>query len=535
MRLAAFVMIIGPLALAGAEDQAAALLNKGKYKEAAKAAKAVAARNPKNIEAWLILADALLAQGEPEEAWSAVEDEALKKNPGDTRLLVKLGDIYVKNAEKLRQNQGAGLDIQNFYLDAMRVYDEALEKDPKSVDAVYGIAYVDYSSGKAKEARDGLARALGIKKDHARSHALQARMFYNEKKYSEAATSYATARSLDDSDPNVCYYYAHSLIGSGKKDEARAAYKYMLKRHPNDGRSISVGLKAVCDDPEKFTAGLVEWSKEITNSAKVWEYLGNDARQRSEWKACYENYAKASRLQPDDSVYYYWMGFARESSGEGSDALALYKEALKRQPGLDDAANRVERLLISGGDFDSAVRGYEKLIKLVPENANVHNNFGYMLRNWAEARGASKTANPPGAVRRSIKRAGEVYEIAAELAPDSAQIQSDTGLLFEFYPVTRDDKKAERYFCKSLERSGFLYRDAFDGLNRLCRRTGNWEILKDYAEGVMEAIDDGDRAVAPRGGAEPVDLTVQESRALRARAAQAYKHAEAKLKKSEKD
>ncbi len=150
MRLAAFVMIIGPLALAGAEDQAAALLNKGEYEKAANAARTLAARNPKNIKAWLILADALLAKGEPEDAWAAVEDEALKKNPGDTRLLVKLGDVYVKNAEKLRLNQGAGLDIQNFYLDAIRVYKEALEKDSKSADAIYGIAYVDYSSGKAE-------------------------------------------------------------------------------------------------------------------------------------------------------------------------------------------------------------------------------------------------------------------------------------------------------------------------------------------------------------------------------------------------
>ncbi len=50
----------------------------------------------------------------------------------------------------------------------------------------------------------------------------------------------------------------------------------------------------------------------------------------------------------------------------------------------------------------------------------------------------------------------------------------------------------------------------------------------------MEAIDDGDRAVAPRGGTEPVELTIQESAALRARAAQALKHAEAKLTASKK-
>ncbi len=217
--------------------------------------------------------------------------------------------------------------------------------------------------------------------------------------------------------------------------------------------------------------------------------------------------------------------------GDGAGAAEMYLNTLRANPKHAMAAGNYERLIprLAGNDFDEVGKLYENLLKLAPENGDVHNNYALRLRNWAEAKGA-RGKSPSESAKKVIKRSAEVYEMAAALAPDVPQVLSDTGLLFEFYPCNRDDEKAERYFRKSLERSGFLYRDAFDGLNRLCHRTKNWEILKDYAEGVIEAIDDGGRARAPRSAGAVQDLTAPETSALRDRAKGALAEAERNLK-----
>ncbi|MGH7163305.1 MAG: hypothetical protein ACREID_07460, partial [Planctomycetota bacterium] len=213
----------------------------------------------------------------------------------------------------------------------------------------------------------------------------------------------------------------------------------------------------------------------------------------------------------------------------GAEALDFYRKSLRADPGLDDAAYRFQGLIANQEDFDQAEKLYEELVKLAPGNGLIHNNFGLRLRDWAEPRGAQKP-DPPTEVKRKIRRSSEVYEIAARLLPEDAQIQSDTGLLFEFYPCIRDDDKAQSYFTRSLELSDYCYRDAFDGLARLCRRAGRWQILQEYAANVIDSLDNGGQAIAPVSGSEPQAL-LNETPGLRARAEAALREAEGHLKR----
>jgi len=532
MRTLWMIALLTSAVLAGPEDQAKRLLAKGDHEKALKAVQTVTKKDAQNIAAWIVYADVYAAMGELEEAWGVLQDDALTANPKSATLLIKLGDVFVELAKKKLKQGGAGLETQNFFLDAQRVYGEAVAFDAKATDAVYGDAYVNFWLGKPAEAKKSIAKALGMDPNHAKSHALQALLLYRAKKYPAAATSYETARKLDDSNADVCYYYGHALYGSGKTDEAREAYRYLLKRHPGDTRAISVGLKTVCrKDDAKFEAGLIEWSKSIKNSAPLWEYIGRATFSRKEYKPAIAAFKKATALAPKNDGYLFWLGFIEESRGDAQAAADYYTKTLKTNNTHVDAAYRYQNLIpqLSGGEFGNTEKLYEGLIKLAPTNGDIHNNFALALRNWAERAGARGTS-PSKAAARRIKRSGEVYELAAALATDVPQVLSDTGLLFEFYPCNRDDDKAERYFRKSLEFSGFLYRDAFDGLSRLCRRTNNWEILKDYAEGVIEAIDGGGRARAPRAAGAVQDLTAPETSALRDRAKGALAEAERNLK-----
>lgn len=534
MRIAIGLAILSGVALAGGADAPAALLAKGEYAKAEAAARALYEKDANNVDALLVVAEALLKQENPFDAADLLE-KAETAHPKEARISLKLGDAYVKIAEEeLRKSQGGpGLDAENYFLDARQHYENALAKDPKLAAAACGIAYVCYSRDKQDEARDWLSKSLGIQKDYAPAHALQATMFYDAKNYAAAETAYKTARDLDDSDPLVCLRYGHTLYALRKTAEAKAAYIYTLKRHPKYSPAVRVGLLTLASDGKKTDwararALLEEAAKEAPNSNVAWFYLGYAHFQLGEFDKAADAFAAADKATPNDATTLYWMGYARESAGKAAEALACYRKSLEANPDYEDPALRFAGLAYGvARDIAAAEKLFDELIALAPNNGWVFNNYALLLRDWAERNGGTQDS-PPTETKRRLKRSGELYERAAELLKENPQIQSDTGLLFEFYPCNRDDEKALRYFQRSLELSGYLYRDAFDGLYRLATRTGDWEVLKDAAERVVRAIDAGGAAIAPVGGAEPTELPA-ETPGLRARAQKAIEEAAKRL------
>jgi len=542
--------------LAGGADDAKALLLKGDAAEASKVARRTLAADPADIAAWLVLADARVALGEPEDACGDLE-EAIAKNGAEPRLWLKLGDVNMRVADKMQAEQADGTTITNYYLDAERCYGEALKRDPKAAAAAFGMADANFQSGREdgkERAKKFLSDCLGIDKDFAKAHGLQAYMLYLDgmelakqgkhadakPKFQAAEAEYALALKLGDADLLDLVRYGHSLLAQERLDEAKKAYIAALRSWPQSDLPIISGLYHVANRGEarpswanpKLKPLLEEAVKEAPKSPVAWYYFGYCQTVEKAWEAALASYGKAAALDPKNAIYAYQVGYMHEQLGDAEKALAAYRQALEIAPGNADAAFRFEGIIrAKAQDMDRAEKLYDQLITLVPENADVHNNYALLLRDWAEATKKATDKDPPAEVRRRIRRSGEVYEIAAGIAPDVAQIQSDTGLLFEYYPCNFDAQKAKRYFTKALQDSDFAYRDAFDGLDRLCRKTGDWETLADYAERVVGSMERGNQAIAPAGGgaAEPQP---NETPGLKARAQAALNLAQEKLKKS---
>ena len=511
MRTLFVVAALAAQVFAGGADAAATKLKQGDLEGAAQAARKLAEKDPANVDAWLVLADALVAQGEPSDAWVALET-AIEANPKEARLNLKLGDVFVKMAEVEQAGAKDGTTIMNYYLDAERMYAEALQKDPKSADAVYGMAYANFYAGRKEKAREFISRCLAMQRDHARCLALQAFLFYGERKYPEAQRIYEIALKLDDSNPTDMVRYGHTLFVQKKTKEARAAYIACLKRHPDNYVPIVSGLFYVAGkDWRKMVPILKEAAAAAPKSAPTWYYLGYSHDLNGNTREAEAAYQAALKLRPREAQYMYSVGYMKEKQGDARGALAMYRKALKAAPGQTDAVRQFEGMILGmRNDIDAAETLYGELLDLAPQNGWVRNNFALMLRDWAQPRGASKQKSPAPEVLRRIKRSAQVYEEAAKLLPEQAQVQSDTGLLFEFYPAIRDDKKAERYFVEALVISEWTYRDAWSGILRLARRTKNWALLKEHAEAMIDSLENYGRKIkAPVGGGVPRELPNQ--------------------------
>lgn len=534
MRQAIVLAVLGAAVLAGGADQAKSQLEKGDFQKAADTARQLTKRDARNVDAWLVLADALIRLGRPGDAWESIE-AAMEKSPKNARLYIKLGDVFMAKAV---QEQGSGADgttIRNFYLDAERMYTEGAKLDPKSAEAVYGQANVNFWLDQKGKAKELLALCLGLDPDYGKAHALQGYMFYLDKKFPEAEQKYEVALKLDDSDPVTFVRYGHALFGQGKYEEAKKAYLAGLKRHPQNELPIRSGLYYLANLNKQTKSWLnlepylEEAVKVAPDSAPAWYYLGYCRLQNNRFKEALAAYRKADAASPGNAAYLFNIGYCHEQMGDADLALDFYRKALKVQPDYKDATDRFYLLaIVKRNNIAEASKLFEELLTLAPNTVGVHNDYALILRDWAEANGATGQ-DPSREVRQRIKRSSEVYEIAAKLAPDDPQIQSDTGLMFEFYPCNFDAVKAKRYFTRSLDISGYVYRDAFDGLFRLCVRTHDWRTLRDYAANVIDALDAGGRqAIAPKGSGPPQEVK-EETPGLLARARAALKQAEENL------
>jgi len=529
MRIAIVVGLLGCVALAQGAGQAGSLFEKGEYAKAIEAAGKVVEKDPTKLDAWIVIIDSNLKLLQPGDAWDAAE-RAMRAIPDNARLDLKLAEVFTGMAEQEQRSTGDGTTITNYYLDSERMYDSALAKDPKMVEAVYGKALVNFYMSKMPEARKLLADALALDPKFGKAHALQGFMLYGEKKYADAARKYEVAVELDGSDPLDWVRYGHCFYAQNQMDKAKEIYIAGLKRHPDSSVPILSGLYYVAGRSWKNAVDVLkEATTAVPKSADAWYYYGYALFQNNRYGEAADAFKKALAIRPGDASFVYFLGYAAESGGDAAQALDCYRKALKLNPDMAEAAARFELIIRNQTDLERIEKLYEELCELAPRNGWAQNNYGLILRDWCEKRGAAASANVPPEVKRRLQRSGEYYEKAAAVLSEEPQIQSDTGLMFEYYPAIRDDAKAKKYFTRSLELSDYTYRDAFDGLTRLCERTGDWSTLLDYAEGVIGAIERGKQAIAPVGGGAPAELGRQQTDSLKARAEKAAAMAKSKL------
>ena len=469
-------------------------------------ARAAVAKAPNDAKAVLALADALLGIDEPEDAWTAIE-KSLELIKDDGRLDLKLGDIFVRLAQKEAAGDADGTTIQNFFLDAEQMYIAAFAKDPKAAAALYGKAFVNLQLNRKDEARKAAADALGVDKKLGKAHALQAYMFYLDRKYDAARDKYEVSLKLDKSEPLDFLRLGHCYLRLEEPAKAQEAYIAAIKEHPDSDVTVRSGLYYLAGKNWKKMAPYLKAATEAApKSAGTWYFYGYSLFLNSKYDESLAAFKKALKLKPDSAQYLHWVGFTYERKNDGKKALEFYRKALKANPNYAEPATQFQNLALAyaSNNFEQAEKLLEELIRLAPNNGWIQNNYALVLRDWAERRGAGRNPNPPAEVKRRIKRSGEVYELAAAILTTEAQIQSDCGLLFEYYPSNFNAEKAEKYFVRALEISDFTYRDAWSGVQRLCKKTRNWELLKDCAEGVLGALEDSGKVpTAPVGGTTP--------------------------------
>ncbi|HEY3837476.1 MAG TPA: tetratricopeptide repeat protein [Bryobacteraceae bacterium] len=225
----------------------------------------------------------------------------------------------------------------------------------------------------------------------------------------------AAIRSQQPRQPEFMLVLAQALMASGRRDDAVAAWRTVLKNHPQN----LTALRA----------------------------LGAALEKSGDAHTAIATLEQARALEPTDAATLHELGLAYQAAGRAADALAALQEAIRQDPDLPEIRNSLGNMLLDAGDRDQAETSFREAIRSQPDLSAAHADLGNALaakgdltqaENEYRAAMQLDPANPQArygygaalASRGRFDEAQRQIEEAVRLSPDFADAQAILGDLY---------------------------------------------------------------------------------------------------------
>ena len=124
--------------------------------------------------------------------------------------------------------------------------------------------------------------------------------------------------------------------------------------------------------------------------------------QLGEFEKSLKNYDKALSFKKDPE-YYYDKAAVYQGMGMLEEALNQYKKVIELDPMASNTLLAIANTLLDLGRFSESKPYYDKVLELIPNSPNIHNDIGLYYEKTGDK-----------------KRAVEEYQTALQLDPDHA-------------------------------------------------------------------------------------------------------------------
>jgi tetratricopeptide (TPR) repeat protein len=386
MRLAALALVglvLAPLAAAetGLPD-ARALLEAGRYAEAAEAARSVIAASPQAGEAWRTLADALAATGENEEALAAYEN--IPPGPEGPRQDAEMAMARIERvhglsagwrhriqrvlaayrdrsttlpAAEVRAAGDAAWALANedpaFYATALRIYEQAIAREPNDPASHVAIGDLLLDRYNNEEALEAYRAALSIDDEFAPALLGIARSQH----FDHSTSAIDTARQVLKLRPNdvgalVLLARLHLELEEYENSEDFVQRALAVNPRSPEALTLLAALAFLRGESESFESRVAEIRDNAPGFTQLFETLAEIAAQNRYYHRA-ERFALWSvNLNPNSWRGYALLGINRLRLGEMDAGRAALEVAFRGDPFDPRTKNALELL--------DLLDGYEK-------------------------------------------------------------------------------------------------------------------------------------------------------------------------------
>jgi tetratricopeptide (TPR) repeat protein len=403
-----------------------------KYDDVTALLQNVFSRDPDNIEARVIQAQALLGKGDVKQGTEILEraEKSFQNNPL-IKYQLALAYLQGRNASQ-----------------AINELEQAIKIAPNYVEAIVLLAQVRLRAGDPQSAIPPLEAALRLRPD-----VMQVRMLladaYQALGRSEDAASLIREQIKQTPQDSQSYLVLGVILKKQKKnDESRKALEKAIELNPQNVAAIDqltdldLEAKAFSAVHQRADALL----QKEPQSAPAYYIHGRSYVVEKNFAAAETALKKAMELDPNLSAPYNLLVAIYIQTNKLPDALKEMEKVLAKNPQYSPA------LLTSGiiyermGDFAKARDNYEKVLALNPNFVPALNNLAYIysekLNNLDRAAELARKAHDLAPTEPSVQdtfgwvlyrqgkyqEAAELLEQSASKSPDKGEIQFHLGM-----------------------------------------------------------------------------------------------------------
>lgn len=392
------------------------MLLAGQFNDAQALAQRMQKRDPNDVEAQILAANALAGLKDMDGAITAFE-KAVALDPDRSATYSELGSVRMVTGDKEK---------------AEAAFRKAIELDPKSPMAHLSLSNFLWATGDLPGASQEMKQAIALDPQNTTAHRAMA-MYYMVVNQPEAAEPHLKVVAERAPGPNPKYFLAEYYLRMGKTDQARATLTPMLADDASFvGASVRLARIEVVANKNAEAHRLVEAviAREPKNAdalitrGKLFLTEGNTVNALSALKTAVDANPRSVEAHLALAQTYVIRGATKEATTAFNDALKLDGTNMEGRLGL-------ARLQINNGTAADAV---PLMLKIVEENPR-HLEARLLLLHGLMAVG-------------DLPKATQQMNVLLQASPNSATVQTAAGMLAT---MKRDTEGARAAYGRALQ------------------------------------------------------------------------------------
>jgi putative PEP-CTERM system TPR-repeat lipoprotein len=421
-------LLKNPVYFASAASLANLDLADKKPDEAKKRFEGVVAKDPKNVQALLALAELRAKTGGQTEEVAALINKAIAADSSEPASRLALIGLYLgardaKTAVSAAQDAlgvlpdrpaildaaGRAQQLAEDFNQALATYGKLAAAMPHSQQAYLRMAEIQMAMKDKDAAMQSLRKALSVKPDSIEA---QRGILMLDLDAGRTAEALATARKVQKQHPKeAAGFVFEGDVHAFKKAWADAATAYRAGLKQTGVAELALKVHAVSmaggmtAEADKFADN---WLKEHPKDLKFRFYLAEAASARKDYVAASKHYRTLLDAQPDNPAVLNNLAWVA-AQNKDPKAIEYAEKAYKLAPDQPAIIDTLGALLVEKGDTARGLELLQKALSLAPQNAEIRFNFAKALVKAGKKDEAKKELG-------ELAKLGEKFPAQAEAA-----------------------------------------------------------------------------------------------------------------------
>ena len=257
---------------------------------------------------------------------------------------------------------GAELLKKHQYVEAEKVFLEALDKDPENSYILVGLGDLCRETRSFSKSLSYYQKTLD--KDPTNTFALRGigDVYRGLNKPAKSIPYWQKYLEHKSDDIHVITRLADSYVKNGNFDKSEQLYRQALGLNGNDKYALR-GIGSLFYKKGKLEEALTYFEKFLALDDRyiaVLTMTGNICRRRKEYERAAHYYNKCLKLEPNNSFALYGMGDAQRGMHNYQEAINSWEKIIAKEPRNQSLLSRVGDALVLLGKFDEAIDHYER-------------------------------------------------------------------------------------------------------------------------------------------------------------------------------